>query len=68
MKKRIRCIASAAICVTGIAHIGWTLHDTSNPASIAMFLGLLGIAIVLLAMIFKTLEEYEEHEEHENKQ
>lgn len=60
MKKRIRCIASAAICVTGIAHIGWTLHDTSNPVSIATYLGLLGITIVLLAMILETLEEHED--------
>ena len=62
MKKRIRCLIGATICVTGIAHIGWTLHDTSNPALIATYLGLLGITIVLLAMILETLEE------HENKQ
>lgn len=56
MKKRIRCIASAAICVTGIAHIGWTLHDTSNPVLIATYLGLLGITIVLLAIILEISE------------
>lgn len=60
MKKRVRCIVGATICVTGIAHIGWTLHDTSNPVLIATYLGLLGITIVLLAMILETLEEHED--------
>lgn len=60
MKKRVRCIVGATICVISIAHIGWTLHDTSNPALIATYLGLLGITIVLLAMILETLEEHED--------